>query len=990
MRSGLLCLANCILASLLFVSLFAQAQEPIYELFKKSDGLRDQSLYHCFQDSKNQMWVGSDFGVSLVNGQEVRRVESRNEMPEMAVLKICEDFNRNVWFLTMNGSPIRFDGKEFQTQWGDSFSKRIRGSNYLSAFAAVSEGSVLFGTQDGRAFQIFSDGSHRFLFSQQQGSIHFIEVVDKNHFFFHFSKVNSIAEWNEGKLTIHSFTPLLDNWFFGTLRTTKLKDGRFIFGVENRVAIVERSGDTLRKTRQIFIPEKNICYVGEDWQNNIWIGTNEGAIRYHSSDTLLQSPTRFLSGKFVSSVCRDHENGLWFTTNEGLFHCKNEFVYSSHEENCSTHDEATSIFLANNGSIFLGFRSGKVQEINRKTLSITNEYPNTFDKTNPQIIRFQESQNGEIIAAGFGGLIKIQKGQIRTLATNKFADFSLFRNKASACLFSTWSSFELNHDWEHTVSSQLSQAQVSQSNRCLHCKYDNKGTLWVSTFSEILRVSGISVDTIFSNPFLDPSYSNTCIHITKEGWLMLGTSNQGIYILTDKKTIHLNDRNGLLDNHVLGIHEDSSGTGWIHTAQGLTKISLKEKEPTVVNSFSKMNLFADKEVHDILILNDTMWAAAGNGFVMLPIMPSKTQQPLKARISSFLVNNEPFEIDQPIRLSHQNNNIRIQFDAITFSDPKLVEYRYRITNVSDSFQTTYSQTIDLPGLLPNSYTLEIQAKYIYGGDWGNERVTLHFEILPPYWQETWFLMLEFFVACIVILAIIFFIFRNVKRKNVIRESLMLAKHNALISQMNPHFVFNSLNSIQNFILNKNTELANNYLADFASLMRSILVNGRSSTLSISDEVQFLNLYLKLESLRMNHKFEFSINVSKGILPGITMIPTMMLQPLVENAIWHGMAHLEDRRGVIQIDIRQKNGVLECIISDNGIGRKKAAELSDQFGRQHKSLASTIMMERIALMNTNHNDQICLVINDLKDSEENAIGTEVRLFIPLVIISEKKT
>jgi hypothetical protein len=934
------------------------------------------------------MWIASDLGLSQLDGQQIRVPESENEMTEMAILKIREDRLGNLWFLTMDGVPVKFDGKRFKSDWGDAFSKWIRGANYLSAFVAVGDGSVLFGTHDGRAFQLFPDGRHRFFFSEDNGAVHFIEVLSPEHFVFHFSKVNIIGDWNGGVLSFKRFHPLLDHWTYGTLRSTQLKNGKFLLGVENRVAVVEHSGDTLIKSKQFSIPEKNLTYVGQDSKDNIWLGTNEGAIQYLADDSLFENPKRFLKDRFVTSVCRDHENGLWFTTDEGLYHCKNENVLCSRNESNEIHDEATAIYLDKKGTIFLGFKSGKIQEISRKTYAVQNEYLNTSEKSNPRIIRFQEDQDGGVIAAGFGGLARIKSGKKTVLATNKFSDFSIHGDKACACLFSGWSVIDLNGDWENSIGQQLLDAQKAQTNRCLHSTFDKKGNLWVSTYSEILRINDSGIETVFSYEANKQGFTNSNIVVTPDNLLAFGTYGQGLFLVSGGKVVQLGRAQGLIDDHIFEFASESRDFGWVFTAQGLSKVSLAKDHESVLFTLSKLNLFSDKEVHGFLVVNDTLWAAAGNGYVMFPIeQANRLQAPPKVRINHLSANNIPVDLDKEIELEYDRNNIRIQYNAITFSDPKLVEFRYRIVGIIDSFQTTSSQTIDLPGLSPNSYVLEIQARHPFGS-WGNSSARLHFEILPPFWKTPWFIALEiaFVLAFIAVVALL--ILRNIKKRQTIRESLLEAKHNALISQMNPHFVFNSLNSIQNFVLTKDTELANSYLADFSSLMRAILVNGRSSTISISEEVRFLELYLRLESLRLDNRFDYKISVSKGLVASSVMLPTMMLQPLLENSIWHGVAALDDRKGRIDVDFSQKNQKLICKVTDNGVGRAKSAELAKRFGKKHQSLASTILLERIDLLNRYQFDHIEMEIEDLFDSNGLAAGTCVRLSIPLMLSTEK--
>jgi ligand-binding sensor domain-containing protein len=968
---------------------YVNAQTPIYELLGRDQGLQGRTFYQCFQDSKQRLWVTSENGVSLLDEQKFKMLDAEVGMTEMVVLRVGEDVKGNLWFLTMNGIPAKYDGRVVTTQWGNAFAKKIRGANYLSAFAAAKDGSVIFGTHDGRAFRILPDGSHEFLFEENWGAVQVIDAHDDGSLTFHFSKVNAIATWKDGKIHYRPFQQFLAHWNYGTLRTTQLENGRYIYGVENRFALVERSADTLRVVSLQSIPEKNILFVDQDATGDLWLGTNEGAIKYEHEDSLFLFPKRFLPAQFVTSVIRDHEGGIWFTTREGLFHCRNENIFSSGSEFCIQSDEATSIFSAGDGNMYLGFESGKVQQVSRKTFQVLKEFPNPFVGSNSRIQRFADGPEGSVLAGGYAGLVSLKDGEQKVLARLRLADISVHQDQLCACLHSNWGQVQMDSkgDWTSSVEKQLQVAQGIKASRCLHSEYGENGDLWISTFTDILRIRAGKVDTLYSGPGTNPGTRNSGIGITEDNRLILGTANHGLFILSSNKTFHLGVENGLLDNHVTAFVEDQGRIIWVFTAKGLSKVSIESEKPRVLGSVSRWNFFGGANVNDFTVLNDTLWAAAGNGFIMFPIhVLQQIPQAPRVKIANIMVNDAIHRAESPLTLDYFENDLRIHYQAITFSDPQSVEYRYRIGSAGGNFQTTYAQTIDLPNLSPGEYRLEIQARYPFGA-WGTESTVLEFQILAPFWQQAWFLVLCFLVIAGIIYLAVRSIIRNIRKQGAIRESLLTAKHNALINQMNPHFVFNSLNSIQNFVLTKETEAANNYLADFAALMRAILVNGRSTYVLISEEVKFLNFYLRLEALRLDHKFDYTISVSRGISANSNVLPTMMLQPLLENSIWHGIVPLKDRRGNISIELGLRGDYVECLVADNGIGRKEAALRAQKLGRKHQSMASTIMKERIDLMNQNLKNQIRLEFKDLEDEEGNGVGTEVRLFIPLSISKE---
>lgn len=202
---------------------------------------------------------------------------------------------------------------------------------------------------------------------------------------------------------------------------------------------------------------------------------------------------------------------------------------------------------------------------------------------------------------------------------------------------------------------------------------------------------------------------------------------------------------------------------------------------------------------------------------------------------------------------------------------------------------------------------------------------------------------------------------------------------ALRARMNPHFIFNCLSSINRFILKNETEAASGYLTKFSRLIRMVLVNSKNTMILLDDELDMLRLYLDMERLRFRDAFDYSINLTNDIdLRGL-FIPPLLLQPFTENAIWHGLMHKEGN-GKLTIELSLKNDILYCVITDNGIGREKAADMKSHLSDKQKSLGLQITADRLALINKGINDSIYFDIEDLLDEAGNAAGTRVTVKI----------
>jgi tetratricopeptide (TPR) repeat protein len=202
---------------------------------------------------------------------------------------------------------------------------------------------------------------------------------------------------------------------------------------------------------------------------------------------------------------------------------------------------------------------------------------------------------------------------------------------------------------------------------------------------------------------------------------------------------------------------------------------------------------------------------------------------------------------------------------------------------------------------------------------------------------------------------------------------------ALRSQMNPHFIFNCLNAINRFVLNHETEAASDYLTKFSRLMRMIMNHSRHSVISLADELEFLSLYLDMESLRFKNAFDYNIQLDEDIDAGDIFIPPLLLQPFVENAVWHGLMHKRDR-GELIVSVQERNGVLMVIIRDNGVGRKRAGVLKSKSVEKYKSMGLQITAQRLALLTGKEEPGHLFEIEDLYDEHGNAAGTQVVLKI----------
>jgi two-component sensor histidine kinase len=366
--------------------------------------------------------------------------------------------------------------------------------------------------------------------------------------------------------------------------------------------------------------------------------------------------------------------------------------------------------------------------------------------------------------------------------------------------------------------------------------------------------------------------------------------------------------------------------------------------------------------------------------------------PPQIQITGLKVNNATYSKQgnvtemTEITLPFSENTIELQFVAIEFADPEnnLLQCRLDGIDVADKWiNRKNTEGVMTYYKLPHgSYTFRIKAANA-DGIWTTIDKTLNITILPP-WYLTWwakFLWAILFMGGVY--AIIKVRERNIKRKADFAQKILKTEMQALRSQMNPHFLFNTLNSINAFVLKNDSKKASHFLTNFSHLIRKILDFSQKETISLEKEVEILRGYLDMEALRFDNSFDFDIAIDEALDEWETQVPTMILQPFIENAILHGIRHKKDGRGKIIIRFEPDgDNYFKCILEDNGVGRAKAAEINAQTRpKNHVSKGMQITQDRLDILNHQKGRTATLTIDDLKDENNHPTGTRVTIRIP---------
>lgn len=355
-----------------------------------------------------------------------------------------------------------------------------------------------------------------------------------------------------------------------------------------------------------------------------------------------------------------------------------------------------------------------------------------------------------------------------------------------------------------------------------------------------------------------------------------------------------------------------------------------------------------------------------------------------------------------IDLNYDQNFFTVGFSALSYFQSERNQYMYRLVNFNKDWVHVGNKPLAVfSNVPPGDYQLQIKGSN-NDGLWSDVK-TISIHIIPPFWQTGWFRLLSFIALVIAVVMLYRFQLERrtlkarleaeeARRKQTEAElnereaayqlKLSQTEMAALRSQMNPHFIFNCLNSIQYFTAQNDAEKASDYLTKFSRLIRLVLENSKSEKVTLANELDTLRLYMDMEAMRFPQKLHYRIQIDETVDTESIQLPPLLLQPFVENAIWHGLMHKEEG-GTVTITAQQNpENLLHIEITDDGVGRQRAAEYKSKSATKHKSFGMKLTADRIALINQLYQIHTHVNIIDLADAEGRATGTKVIIEIPV--------
>jgi ligand-binding sensor domain-containing protein len=522
-------------------------------------------------------------------------------------------------------------------------------------------------------------------------------------------------------------------------------------------------------------------------------------------------------------------------------------------------------------------------------------------------------------------------------------------------------------------------------------KADSSGEYWAGcSLSKLLKISH-DLKHVETYVISETEYNieDICFGENRTLWLaLLGGGIVRFDPVSGKKEF-FTTADGLSNNTTYGILKDHRGNLWISTNNGISRFNTSTNQFRIFGPTDGLRIHEFNADAAYLADDGEMFFGGMGGAVSFypdSINDAENEERIfPLVITEFMVSGSIRYFDKPVNdldkavLNKGDDNFSVTYASLNLKNPDKVLYRYRLLGYRNTWQETdhLHRSVNFTGLSPGNYRFELEASD-RNGVW-SASTSLSIVIPPFYYQTVWFRMAIILLGICVVGLLIILYNRQIRIKEKQKQDHLRLE--SLRSQMNPHFVFNSLNSINYFISKSDRLSANRYIASFSKLIRSILNHMSHEFIDLSDEIASLQDYLKLEFLRFGDKFDYSINAPESDVIAQWEVFPGMVQPFIENAVWHGVRGLEDRKGYINIVFRFIDaGHLQCLILDDGIGRSNSKKADNLFmGKKSRGIA--MVMERLQILNDLKKSSFTILIEDLYPDREEC-GTRVILDLPV--------
>lgn len=923
-----------------------------------------------------------------------RQYTAQDGLAGSTVYRIIKDNAGYIWLSTNNGIS-RFDGSSFTNYYINQFKEQM---------------IALDSDPDGRIWI----AGERNIFYIKNGELSRYPMFTKlpshiTNIYFVKGKIWIMNKYNEvGFVKDNRYSPLiLTSEKNDTIKINDIKktaDNSLLLATESGIYIVDANSVNPNYLTPKLSDAFYAIYV--DKISNAYFAANKYIVKYDCKSRTV-TKLNIHTALPILHFAIDSTN-IWYSTATPGF----ELYNGTNTKDIAKNLGLQQIFINDifiNGSIAFIATYGKGLFVINRTDFVRYDALPIVNAGNVSVLK--ELNDGNIYIGSYGGLVKITNdrfvylSQIKLRLGERIND--IYYDNSALWVTTPYNTYKLNADGTTSKSTGGLKIVLDTDSNILVPSYqeilkfsrnskiitylenwptrfatgkrtndiviDKFGKKWVATYPGVTELAESKNWILKSNEPLLNAVND--LELDDEGNVWCAAEG-GLIRISPEKTVRIyTTKDGLSDDCCVTVHY-KRGTLWIGTCRGLTSYNKNRSVPFIVES-----KIPPEEVTGIL--NDKsnkLWVATGEGLYQWDLSKDfEDEKPNSITIQSYNLKQSDIVNDTTIVIQDNNNNLDIYFTSIEYSRPQDLVFEFRLLGADSSWKSTRERSIHLAALKPNLYHLELRTRY-NGSSLTSNIKRISITVLPPFWQKTWFIITAALGLVVIFLSALSWRIQLVRKKEKVkskeRMQLLTLKQQAMNALINPHFIFNSLNSIQHFINQSDAHTANKYLSRFAKLIRTAMEQSTKNEISLREEINSLDSYLSLETLRLRNKLSYTITVSSKLNIDLIFIPAMLIQPYVENAVWHGISPMKEN-GEIQINFDNwTEQSIRVTISDNGVGYQKDGRKERP---KHSSWGMKINQERFQIIERITGVPINISIHEQDLSTKK--GTIVTLDIP---------
>lgn len=962
-----------LLAVIIFITVPSFGQQYNYQQYNLKDGLAGLTVYSIVQDHDGFLWIGTETGLSRFDGKNFKNYTVSDGLPDNEIIKVFVDSKNRIWILPFTNTICYFENGKLHTRDNDSLLRKADMNSVAYSICENKRGEVAILTETS-VLVFYTDKIDIIQRVDNKGIASPIAAlgINKTENFcflaFQFDKIDSYDLYYIDKQKATLYRHLNYSYFFNKASVI-IDRYKIIYPFNNKLII---TSDTGKNDSIYYSIDKTLLNTNKISDTSFFLNTLDTVYICKSNEKKII--TKFTIGCIINCCFVDKEGCYWFgTIGNGIFKLSSLSFSNITLKRNNNRMPVYSILKAN-GYLYAGTNSSLLwrQQLTSGKIESSQITSSSSEKNVSSIVI--TTDNKLILGTGNGLWIYKNKTILAGAANSNIKSIDVF---SDSILTATNKNIFL---FSGIPVKKIDTIRFDRTT----CAKKLNNLIYAGTPQGLYTINGKTISYLGDSNLLYKSRISG-LEQAHDGNIWVATYGHGLFAIdkNNKVITSITEKDGLTSNMCRCI-QISNNFLWVGTDKGICSIDLSR--PGNIKTYSSKDGLDCDIINCLFVDADTVYAGTPYGVTTFSVNDIGSNSFCGIKINSFTSEKTSFiNPAESITLSPGDNSFTVDYSGISLKSNGDIIFYYRMTGLQEDWQTTKENILQYASLSPGTYQFEIYAVNAFGKK--SAVVVLPLVIEKMFYQETWFIFLcSFFIAGLAAYFVSLYIKRIQKKndeKTAILQKINELEQRALKSQMNPHFVFNCLNSIQQFIFEKDPKESNKFITDFASIIRQTLDLSDKKFISITEERKYLTTYLNIEQARFQNKFSYQVTVDENVSVDENIIPPLLLQPFLENSIRHGMRNLSGRKGALTINFKKEGNYLVCTIDDNGIGRFAAAKLKDGFSAEYQSKGSNLVAQRIENLNRELNTKIEMQIFD-KIINGNAEGTTVILKLPFEI------